>query len=191
MHHAYLLIGNVESAKAYIKELLGSLIGSPDYFSWQGESFGIGEARKLGELAQRKAFGERKVFFIAPEKITLEAENALLKTFEEPIEGTHFFLSVRDEGMIIPTLRSRMFSVRLTGASEGSEAKSFLKAGLKERLAFVKKFVDAEKNLPSFLDDLLMAASRDEQQEIYPLRLVAGERGASARLILEHLALVL
>ncbi|MBX4206515.1 hypothetical protein KW784_01890 [Candidatus Parcubacteria bacterium] len=196
MHHASLLIGGHAQALAHVESLFGTLKGSPDYFPWEGETFGIGEARRLSEQAARKAFGPRKVFFIAPETITLEAQNALLKTFEEPGEETYFFLVLRDAATVIPTLRSRMQTTVLQGGETGGEAEKFLKLSVSGRLAFVKKFVDREESLPAFLDALLLALrKRTNQSEAlksaFKMRLVADQRAASARLVLEHLALLL
>ncbi len=192
LHHAYLLVGDQDKARILVLELFEKagypLAGSPDFFVLKEETFGIDAARNLSVMAARKAFGEKKVFFIAPETITLEAQNALLKTFEEPPLGTHFFLALRDDGMVLPTLRSRVVTLPIEHSVVHKDAETFLKASLKERLAFVKKFVDAEKNLSSFLDDLLTLS---RNQHVYEARLVSDQRGASARLILEHLALTL
>ena len=173
------------------------LIGSPDYFVYQAPLFGVDDARRLTEQAINKAFIDRKVFLIAPKKITLEAQNALLKTFEEPVEKTHFLLVVRDESVILPTLRSRLEVMRLD--EEGPDlvqAEKFLKASIKDRLTWVKKFIDKEENLSTFLDLLLLALREKSEasqalQNVYHMRLESDARGASPRLILEHLALVL
>src|SRR5262245_53091387 len=118
MHHAHLLVGNGEKALAYVESLCGSVAHSPDFFPVRESVFGLEAARTLGVLAARSAFTGRKVFLITPDTITLEAQNALLKAFEEPVPGTHFFLVVRDVGMIIPTLLSRMQIVRLAHEDE-------------------------------------------------------------------------
>lgn len=200
LHHAYLLLGSPEAAEQAVLGFFESqglkLKGSPDFFLFKEVLLGIDDARKLSEQAIRRAFGERKVFLIAPERITLEAQNALLKTFEEPIAQTHFFLVLREENLVIPTLLSRVQVLRLGGQSAlGSEAKKFLTSSIKERLAFVKKFVDAEKNLSNFLDELLLELRIINQPatlgKVYRLRLSSDDRGVSARLILEHLATVL
>lgn len=200
LHHAYLILGEAAAAEQAVLGFFGekglALKGSPDYFVFKEALLGIDDARKLSEQAIRRAFGSRKVFFIAPEKITLEAQNALLKTFEEPIGETHFFLVLRDEHMVIPTLRSRVSMLRLESESEGEEeARKFLAGSIKERLAFVKKFVDAEKNLSRFLDELLLELRKNGQSEavgqVYRLRLSSDDRGASPRLVLEHLSTVL
>ncbi len=200
MHHAYLLVGDSRAAgeflRAFCEERGIKLAGSPDYFPYTESLFGIEEARKLTLQASKKAFIKEKVFFITPEKITSEAQNALLKTFEDPYENTHFFLVIRDEELVLPTLRSRMFSIKLTNkASEASEAQTFLKQGTKDRLAFVKKFVDKEKNLSIFLDELMLVLKEgkrfDALKRVYEVRRYSDDRSTSPRLILEHLSVVL
>ena len=200
LHHAYLLLGEATAAEeavlGFFEEKNLPLKGSPDFFVFKEPLLGIDDARKLSEQAIRRAFGVHKVFLLLPERITLEAQNALLKTFEEPIAHTHFFLALRDENLVIPTLRSRVVSLRLENETPvASEAKKFLNSSLKERLNFVKKFVDADKNLSRFLDELLLELKQegevDSVGKVYRLRLSSDDRAASPRLILEHLSTVL
>lgn len=208
-HHAYLLVGSVAGGEEYLDRVLGehSIVrrGNPDYFAFQHETFGIDEARELREMALKKAFGSKKIFFISPAAITTEAQNALLKTFEEPISDTHFFLQVFEEGRVLVTLRSRMEVVRVRDGEASSPAhgqggkfatdntspspKSFLDMQLKDRLTFAKDF---EGNLPEFMDNLFtQIKDTNVLTRIYPLRRFATDRSASPRLILEHLSLVL
>lgn len=199
MHHAYLLIGDTASAEEFLNSFLSErgveVKASPDYFVWKEPLFGIDEARMLSVAAARRAFGERKIFFIAPQKLTLEAQNALLKTFEDPIDNTHFFLASREEELIIPTLRSRVEILKVGGIEEGSEIKKFLSLAIKDRMAYVKKFVDAEKNISVFLDNLMLFLRREEKfddlKKVHEARKFSADRSASSRLILEHLSLVL
>lgn len=209
LHHAYLVIGNSLEAEKYLHAFFESeglkLSGSPDFFLYKEPLFGIEEARALSVSATRKAFIDKKIFLIAPEKLTHEAQNALLKTFEDPYPDTHFFLVVREEELILPTLRSRMQTVRVTrsnlvqtgqGSTLSLEAKKFLSLSIADRIAFAKKFADTEKNLSVFLDNLLSLLREDNNlmksvEQVYKTRLVSDDRGVSVRLILEHLALVL
>jgi DNA polymerase III delta prime subunit len=201
LHHAYLLVGSRGAAEAALWELFEKngqpLKGSPDYFSFKEELFSVDDARDFAEQAAYKPFISRKVFFIAPERILHEAQNALLKTFEEPVADTHFFLVLRNENVVLPTLLSRVQIVRLQGGEESGEAKKFLSMTIKERLAFVKKFIDKEKNLSAFLDELMSelreagASESARLEKVYRLRLSSDDRAASPRLILEHLAVVL
>ncbi len=200
LHHAYLVIGDEEAVERAVLSLFEAagapLIGSPDFFRYREALLGVDDARKISEQAIRHAFTGKKVFLLTPEKITHEAQNALLKTFEEPIADTHFFLVLRDENLAFPTLRSRMQVIRFEGGQESApralDARKFLNLPLKERLAFSKKFADNEKNLSAFLDELLLelrsTGTPKSLEKVYRARLVSDDRGALPRLILEHLA---
>ena len=189
-HHANLLVGSRESAKGYLHNLsedLGiRLAGNPDVFILEPETFGIDEAREVRTFAARKAFGEMKIFFISSPLITLEAENALLKTFEDPYPDTYFFLVVQDVGVVIPTLLSRMQVTKLyPSLDEGDEAEKFLDSNIKERMSYAKDF---EGDLPRFLDQILTLR---RIPVVHKMRLMSTRHAAPSRLILEHLALVL
>jgi len=192
MHHAYLLVGGSAEAEEFLhdfwRERGVTLKGSPDFFAWREALFGIEEARKLAEAAAKKAFTGKKIFLVAPERITVEAQNALLKTFEDPYDNTHFFLVAREAELVIPTLRSRMQTLHVKSSVEGHGAENFLQLSVKERLNFVRKFVDHEKNLSAFLDELLRIS---RSRKVYDVRKWSDDRAASPRLILEHLAVVL
>ncbi|MDZ4206065.1 MAG: hypothetical protein U1C12_02530 [Patescibacteria group bacterium] len=214
MHHANLLIGAPEEAESYLRSLYNNLgielANNPDFFAFKMETFGIDEARELRLLSTRKAVisrlssGQvgRKIFFITPMRLTLEAQNALLKTFEDPFPDTYFFLGVREESLVIPTLLSRMQIFRTYGgtyggnASVGAEADKFLSLSVKERLLFAKKFADEEKSLPVFLDNLLLMLRKcrgapDVVEKVYNIRRLIRDSTASPRLVIEHLSLVL
>lgn len=199
MHHAYLLLGDTVGALDRLALTLRDINfvreGNPDYFSYAFEVFGIDDARRITELAERSPFGERKVFFISSSRITREAQNALLKILEEPVSNTHFFLSVREEEMIIPTLISRMEIIRVLKRHEGDqkEAKKFINHLLRERLDFAQKFSDGEISLPEFLDDLLLElrskGDKANVKKVFEISKYAGET-SSPRLILEYCALI-
>jgi len=208
LHHAYLVVGESRQALNFLEGLFSEegfqLAGNPDFIFYSGSSFGIDEAREISLRAARKPLGKRKVFLISPSKFSMEAQNALLKTFEDPFPDTHFFLVVRDEELILPTLFSRMQVIRSlppVSLEEGIKpdklgAQSFLSLPLKGKIAFAKKFADEELLLAPFLDnlvDLLRVESKNLKQvaKVYQVRRFANDRSASSRLIIEHLALVL
>ncbi len=61
---------------------------------------------------KKPVMGVAKVFVIREcERLTLGAQNALLKTLEEPPEGTHLILLTSALGKLLPTTRSRCQSV--------------------------------------------------------------------------------
>ncbi|MDO8728721.1 MAG: hypothetical protein Q7K26_02370 [bacterium] len=201
LHHANLLIGTPEEAESHLHLLcdsLGiSLVNNPDFVFFKMETFGIDEARELRLLSTRKSLTGRKIFLIIPIRLTLEAQNALLKTFEDPFPDTYFFLTVREESLLVPTLRSRMQILRLSRDhfSKTSDARTFLASPIKDRLLFAKSFVSEEKNLLIFLDDLLcllrQRSERKSLEKVYAVRRSIGDSGIASRLVIEHLSLVL
>ena len=124
-HHAYYIEGRMSLFGAYKKRLY-------PFWAKEFERFGIDEARALIQLASLKNVG-KTIFFIAAASITHEAQQALLKLFEEPQQGTTFVFLV-SHGALIATLRSRMLpypplesiEMPLTG-----QAEKFLKARIR------------------------------------------------------------
>lgn len=202
LHHANLLIGTAKETESYLYSLCENLgvrlSNNPDFFTFRAETFGINEARELRLLSTRKFITTSKIFLIVPTYLTLEAQNALLKTFEDPYPETYFFLAVREESMVISTLRSRMQILRISGDStlRSSDAETFLVSSIKDRLSFARKFVDEEKNLTIFLDDLLFLLRKKNKaqasmERVYAVRRSIRHPVVAARLVLEHLSAIL
>ena len=53
----------------------------------------------------------KKIFIICVNNFSLDAQNVLLKMFEEPIENTHFFLIVPDTNALLKTFVSRFYLI--------------------------------------------------------------------------------
>lgn len=201
LHHANLLLGAPEEGESYLRQLCSDLgiklPNNPDFFVFRAETFGIDEARDLRALSARKAVVTNKIFLIMPLRITPEAQNALLKTFEDPYPDTYFFLVLREEELVLPTLRSRMQTTKVSGTyTVNTDVEEFVKSSLKERLLFAERFADKKKNLPVFLDSLLLLLRKEKAKEglvkkIYNIRRLVSDSGVASRLIIEHLALVL
>jgi len=157
IHHAYLLIGE----KEYWRKILGQelkdffkiaeLSSSPDIWWSDYDSFGIKDSHNLIEREARRSFsGQGRFFILEISLITPEAQNALLKTLEEPANDAHFFIIARSVEIFLPTLRSRLFiisqsiterfhlSVQLRGETSQWGDK-FFKLDLPERLDFIQK----------------------------------------------------
>ncbi|MEK7194625.1 MAG: hypothetical protein AAB660_02980 [Patescibacteria group bacterium] len=206
MHHATLFVGEQREADAGIDSVFKFLgvktLGNPDIFVIDTDVFVVDDARALGERAVEKAFGEKKFFIIKAEKFTPEAQNALLKTFEDPVPNTHFLISAREENIFLPTLLSRMHVERVGGElDENNEVKKFLKKTLKQRIDFAKKFADEKDErgagaLSEFLDSLMLelrasGTKVETLKKISTLREYTRDSSAMPRVILEHLALVI
>ena len=86
--------------------------GNPDFILIKpepGKSIGIKEIRELKKKISHKPFGQKyKIIFIKhAEALTTEAQNALLKTLEEPPGHTIIILSVPSPASLLPTIQSR------------------------------------------------------------------------------------
>lgn len=181
--------------RSYLSDSGFEIANNPDFFVLKVATFGIDEARELKRLSSKKALSGEKVFLILPEKITLEAQNSLLKTFEEPTEGTRFFLATREREFILPTLVSRMNVVNIASGQDLGSASEFFALSLKNRLTFASKFADKEENLLAFLDSLLLFFERKKDRralkKVFRLIGLSKDRSLASRLVIEHLGLVL
>src|SRR3990167_6961198 len=148
LHHAYLIEGAREEVVPEILEVVGELgvktLGNPDFVQITLDSFKIEDARNLKAFSQEKAnTTSRKIFLISANNFLLEAQNTLLKMFEEPIENTHFFLIVPDVNILLPTLVSRFFFIfARSDLAEGiKEAEKFIIMPIQKRLDFIKELL--------------------------------------------------
>ncbi|OJI09119.1 MAG: hypothetical protein COV08_02085 [Candidatus Vogelbacteria bacterium CG10_big_fil_rev_8_21_14_0_10_49_38] len=224
---AYLLVGAPKIWRGILTERLSDWLAtdqprqSPDLWWQHHESFGIKDSHELIEKESRRSFGGRGRFFVLEIfSMTPEAQNALLKTFEEPASGSHFFLIAPSDEIFLPTLRSRLMILEashfVAGGSEPAErpfqalAEPFLKLDVVDRMTLIKeqllklKAKDRQKSdLVDFVVGLELslrqrfdatAISTETAQALLALeqcrRYLADPRSAN-RLILEHLALAL
>lgn len=208
MHHAYLIEGSPalarEASLRFAKELGLSLVGSPDLHLRMFDSFGIEDARALQEIAQMRGVSGCKFFALGCSSMTTEAQNALLKLFEEPPQDTHFVLAL-PHGVALPTLRSRMEMLTLQEKSgREEEARAFLRGTYRERSGLIAAIIrDKDRGQArTFLDALertLYAEAhtpftREEGEglaDIARARSYLADRSPSIKMLLEHLAVTL
>lgn len=91
----------------------------------------------LMESTRMKSYrGKGKVYVIhGMETMTVEGQNALLKTLEEPLEGIHFILLTKSEGSILPTVLSRSNVVEFNGMTQEETLELLMKRGYSESMA--------------------------------------------------------
>lgn len=215
-HHAYVVRGNVLSAKSEIfriaeDELEVKTEGNPDFVYEKFESLSVDEVRNIKSLAESKSFEfeGKKVFVIEALSITREAQNSLLKVLEEPTDKTYFFIFGNCAENLIPTILSRVSLIDLReGNSAGEDsAEKFLELSLAKRLNFVKKLSDDIKDEKksrgeaiSFLQDVERAvyekfksdpkALAGKLEKIETCRDFINDRSSSIKMILEFLAII-
>lgn len=152
LHHAYLIEGRREEVVPELLKFLEDLsivtLGNPDFCHISIDSFKIDDARNLKSLANEKSFSQgKKVFVISANSFLLEAQNSLLKMFEEPIENTHFFLVVPDVNALLKTLASRFYLIRKKGELEQiSDAEKFIGMPIRNRVEFIKELLIESEN---------------------------------------------
>ncbi len=116
--------------------------GHPDLRVLENEksSLGVDEVRALtGELARRPMVA-RMHMALVPEakKLTTQAQNALLKTLEEPAGEAVFVLLADSPRDLLPTVASRLRLVRIPPGDPGAVEEMLVRKGLepgKARLA--------------------------------------------------------
>jgi DNA polymerase-3 subunit delta' len=208
LHHAYYFVENeIETAVLKLKEFLEKTVGvkisgNPDFYHRKFDTFTIDHARDISQSESRKDFfGDKKIFIIETDFITEEAQNALLKIFEEPTIGTHFFI-ISPQEILLPTLKSRM-QVFWNEIEKDLSKDSILSLNLKERMEVVKEITDGIKDEEKTKQDAISFLNKVER-ELYNDSVLKNaeklkvcqqtreslyDRGAPIKMILENLVL--
>lgn len=220
-HHAFVIEAEAEQGIAVAQEWLVRELGmkvqsNPDVLVLRHGLLSVEDARKIAETAAGAPFsGEHKAVIISANRMYHEAQNALLKLFEEPPPGLHLFAVLPSLGGLLPTLRSRV--QELKQIEKGAQkvilpeiAEEFLKARKEKRSALIKKLTsgrDEEERrenreeaivLVNGIEAAAYAAMRGGKHtgaaellsDIATLRAHLYDRSAPVRMILEHLSLV-
>jgi len=213
MHHAYVyegLLAEFETLTADVRERLGfGESADPDVHLIKVERFGIGEARELRGSAAFKSVKGRALFVIGVSSMTTEAQQALLKLFEEPQEGAVFVLLV-PQGTLIATLRSRFIPYPRISTSDveirhrmSKFVKRFLALSLNDRSKEVADILKKEEGQKENVRELLLGLEeglrphlkkqevRRALEDVVKIRSYVNDRSASLKMLLEHLALSL
>lgn len=172
LHHAYLVEGVreeiVPEILAFIEDMGIETLGNPDFCHITLDSFKIDDARNLKAQGGEKGYTEgKKIFLISANSFLLEAQNALLKIFEEPIENTHFFIVIPNTDSLLKTLVSRFYLIKNKTNLENNlkDAERFIKMDLRNRLDFIKELLveeDEAKSDKVGSPDAFKKAFRDE-----------------------------
>ncbi len=213
LHHAYLIVGDRESVKAelfnFLKDKLKiQITGNPDFLYFDSNTLTIDEAREIARMQEMRGFSPennaRKFFVIGTNIITIEAQNALLKVFEEPTLGTHFFI-LASQNTFLPTFLSRLQVVRIDtnrriDTNETNGQRNIIKKSITERLLLVAKLagdISDEKKVKQdaieLVNQIEFELSSDVQKNSQQLkecqfaRTALFSRGAMTKMILENL----
>lgn len=151
LHHAYLLEGVKENIwtdlSLYLEKIGIQKNGNPDFYELNYSTFKMADAVYLKSFTDKKSLSNnKKIFLISVDTILLEAQNTLLKLFEEPIADTHFFIVVPDTNALLPTFISRFYMIK--SGEEGGDgilkARKFLSMGRVDRISFIQELLSEE-----------------------------------------------
>ena len=159
-----------------------------------------------------KPVDERTFFVVNFNSIGIEAQQSLLKVFEDPMPGNHFFVITPNLRGILPTLLSRFSIVRLPALiPENSRVEKFIKSKPPERIKQIKSLIENKDKSEAiaFLNELEIAYSKlfhsqiksekseraarhsANLKEIVSARDFLQGRSPSVKMLLEHLSLIL
>ena len=206
------LVGNahlVEGTGATLETLLTLLKkegiethGNADVYIREYARFGADDARSLRDRAMlRSTSGASRIFIIATPSMTSEAQNALLKTLEEPPADSMFFFIVSAPQSLLPTLRSRMqiLSLAPSESDELVDVQKFLAALPEKRLELLKPLLekddDDKRDLRPILNFFSSLESRlvkspEGLRTLYSARKYINDKGALLKPLLEQVALL-
>lgn len=118
LSHAHLIAGEDGVGKGKLANILAKFIlnGELDReyvdiinYSSEKSSFGVDDVRDIIEEVYKKPFEKDKKVIIIHEgnKLTIQAQNALLKTIEEPPKGVYIMILCESLELILDTIKSR------------------------------------------------------------------------------------
>lgn len=221
LHHAYLIIGDqVSSAESVVdfieKDLKFSTKGNPDFIIATHDTFGVDEARALKSATAMRPIDEKKFVLLSIPSITTEAQNSLLKIFEEPVGSTVFFVIAPTLEIFIPTLLSRFFIVNSRNEKKSNEkhaadsknnkektfAKKFFAASVAERMSLVENIVEKKdkigaidffNSIENFLSEALHKKNADPRivsacNEVIKYKSYLYDRSPSIKMLLQHIS---
>lgn len=172
-HHAYIIekvsddgIGGLLGYISSILDIEKDPHTSPNFLHIKSNQLSVEEAGKIVAFNSQKSFGQNgggnKVALIEINGAGHQAQNALLKTLEEPFPNTYFFITISSASLLLPTIKSRVethtqadfFEKFGIASASSSDSKidgptisnqivlHFLGASLAERMEMVKKMAE-------------------------------------------------
>lgn len=129
LSHAQLISGEDGIGKSILAEILGKLILNGDLnreyvdiinYKPSKASFGVDDVREIIDEVNKKPFeGDKKVIIIHQgNKLTIQAQNALLKTIEEPPTEVYIIILCESLELILDTIKSRCEIYKLTSLTK-------------------------------------------------------------------------
>lgn len=155
------------------------------------KSIGVDAVRSIIVEINKKPFeGDKKVIIIfESDKMTEEAQNAFLKTVEEPPSGVYIILLSENEKNILDTIKSRCQIHKLEGLND-EEMQRFMKREFHNlKPEEFKTVINFSGGIPGRAEKLLDSASFKEMRNLM-LQILVKASGNDEREILQYEALL-
>jgi len=221
LYHSYIIEGDPTTAIPLLLSFLESRsdIGTqnPDILCQSYDSFTITDTPAIKDWHTKRGITDKKrICIIGTKFINHEAEQSLLKIIEEPQINTHLFIIVPNALLLLDTIRSRTHLVKILDSEDSyfkKIANEFISSKPSERLETVAKIIDDNKDnensgglrfqateLINEIEKLIYEKFKKDKNninthftldELQKSRLYLSTPGASVKMILEHIALVL
>lgn len=174
---------------------------NPDLFILEDEKIGIAQIKQVKTHLSTKPFGQtpKSVVIFNGNNISLDAQNALLKTLEEPPGDAVILIGVDSETKLLPTVLSRCLVLNheagiMNQASE-FDLNQILDASIEEKFEIIEKASDKDQLLndltQSYRQKVLRGEGSGEFLEELLQAQIWKESNVNVRTILEYLMLKL
>lgn len=183
----YLIVGNKkENIQHILKTLLTNLwerevenedvfnINNPDIHILDGSdmnSIGIEDVKELQKEMMFSPFKEKVqiAYILDSEKLTVQAQNSLLKTLEETSESTVYILITDNERTLLPTILSRCLKL-YTNVNEVEEKESeypdILDLDIVDSFLKIEGIAKEKADTEGFLTDLVKYFQQDLKKKL-------------------------
>jgi hypothetical protein len=187
-HHAVLVRASWEEVEEALRTLLkvGSWSSDPDVVLHAYDDMGVEDARALRARASEQPLSRTVVtYVISAKRMTREAQNALLKLFEDPPRVARFVVVLPTHTFVAPTLLSRFFVItaRRTLAHDTERLPA---------LGELSALGDTLKKDPDLTERILGLLHFSHSSNVSTLRAVHTlqkfyqSKGASSKMLIEH-----
>lgn len=221
LYHSYIIEGDpieVESELLNFLKIRGEIKDKySDIFCRFYESFTMENSGEIKDWhSKRGVSGGKKICIISTKFINREAEQALLKLIEEPFKNTHFFIVIPKASLLLDTVLSRTHIIKteqITNKNFQKHVLEFIESTPKDRIKKISEIIKENKDeensgklrfyATTFVNELeknfyqKFKKEKKNKKIEFVLNEVSKARGhlstsgASVKMILEHLALVI
>lgn len=201
-HHAFAVVGDIGQTIALLQKSLPK--NTPDVWCEFFSDFTVedGHRAKAWQATKPLTVGFKYAVWGITSANT-EAQNTLLKILEEPGSAVKIIIAIPHEGILLPTLLSRLMVVKMNMSDEyglyKKLAEQFIASEPAQRLVLIEENFDyKEDGIKTKFIQFLSECERAVQQapqvnalEIIKAKKSLSDRSAVPRMVMEHLSMVL